>query len=450
MTLVPSIDYQSGQVTPPVSDPDSNRRVSAESAPGHVPTHFTPQIGRTISIIAGALCLVLGIGFFLVHHHRAALAETLKSQSAAAAAKPPAVDVVRVKYSPNTEPLTMPGGTAGWHESTIFARVTGYVADWTADIGDRVTEGQTLATIDTPDLDARLMAAKARLAGAIADVAVAQSSVALAQTTYDRWWKSPQGVVSQQERDEKKAELDSSVAKLKAANAQVDINQADVTNLQAFTKYKEVKAPFTGIITARRIDIGDLVSAGSTTATTSMYSIAQSDRLRVFIDVPQSASAGLRKDMHATVRSGVYPGRTFDGIIARTANSIDPAARTLRVEVDIKNEDFALVPGMYVQVSFDLIQKPLLQIPASALLFRASGSQIAVVGNDGKVHFQPVTIAHDQGDFVEIAASIAPDAKVALNLSSQIADGDPVTATEIDIPSPATQASQNSVPTPSK
>ncbi|HWE03639.1 MAG TPA: efflux RND transporter periplasmic adaptor subunit [Tepidisphaeraceae bacterium] len=403
----------------------------------HVPTHFAPRTGRTLAIVVSAATVLLAIGFLIVHHRKASFAESLASQKASAAAAAPVVDVARVRYSANTEPLTMPGSTTGWYESTIYARVTGYVANWTADIGDHVKSGQVLARIDTPDLDARLIAAQAKLAAAESDVSVAESAVALAKTTYDRWWNSPIGVVSQQERDEKKAEYDSSVAKLRAANAQVKINQADVTSLLAFTQYKNVTAPFDGIITARKIDIGDLVSAGSTSATTFLYSIAQSDRLRVFIDVPQSASAGLKVTMPAVVRAGEYPDRKFSGRISRTANSIDPASRTLHVEVDIENKDFALVPGMYVQVSFNLVQTPLLQVPASALLFRAAGTQIAVVGDDGIVHFQKVTIADDEGNLVDIAGGVAPNANVALNLSSQIADGERVTPSEIAVDAPA-------------
>lgn len=430
-------DPQIKQLPPP---PPTQRQGAADAKRHHhVPTHFRPGIERTLSIIAGALAVVLLIGFIIVHHRRAKNAEALEEQASAASAA--IVDVVRVKYSPDTSPLTMPGGTSGWYQSTIYARVSGYVATWTADIGDRVKKGEVLATIDTPELDARLAAAKARLAAANADVNVAQASVALAKSTYQRWWESPKGVVSEQERQEKKAEYDTSVAKLNAAEAQVQINQADVNSLLAFTAYKEVTAPFDGVITARKIDIGDLVTAGSTANTTFLYSIAQSDRLRVFVDVPQSASAGLRVGMPAVVRSSEFPGRNFDGRLARTSNSIDPASRTLHVEVDIENRDLALVPGMYVQVSFELIRKSLLEIPASALLFRAAGTQVAVVGDDGIVHFHNVTIVNDEGDVVEISADIPPTAKVALNLGNEIAQGQKVHAHEIDNPVGATQKS---------
>jgi RND family efflux transporter MFP subunit len=438
-----AIEKQNRQAPPALtvveSDSDSNRSAS-EHERHHVPTHFAPQTGRWLTILILVLAAAFVVGFFVVHHHRAELEASLKSEKDSSNAEHPTVDVVRVKYSADSEALTMPGTTAGWYEATIYARVTGYVASWTADIGDRVKKDQVLARIDTPDLDARLMAAKAKLAAAQADVTVSESAVTLAKTTNARFQAAaPEGAVSQLERDEKKAEFDSSVAKLKAAQAQVHINEADVSNLEVFTTYKKVTAPFDGIITARRVDIGDLVTEGSTTATKPMYTVAQSDTLRVFVDVPQSASAGLKVGMPAVIQATMYPDRKFSGNIARTANSIDPDSRTLHVEVDIKNSDFALVPGMYVQVKFELIQTPLIDVPASALLFRSSGSQIAIVDDDGKIHFQEVTIVHDEGDIVEISAGVALGAKVALNLSNQIVEGEQVTASDISDPSPATK-----------
>jgi RND family efflux transporter MFP subunit len=419
-----------------------------DTAGHHVPTHFGPLIGRIVGALVFVLILMLGTGAFFVHQRHAQATARLKLAASAVVGRPPVVDVVRVKYAAGADSLTMPGGTSGWYESTIYARVSGYVAGWTADIGDHVKSGQVLATIDTPDLDARLMAARAKLAAAESDVDVAQSNVALAKTTYDRWWSSPQGAVSQQERDEKKAEYESSVAKLKAAQAQIKVSEADVTSLVAFTEYKKVTAPFDGIITGRKIDIGDLVKADSASGTSFLYSIAQVDQLRVFVDVPQAASACLRTGMPATLHAGEFPNRKFTGKIARTSNAMDPASRTLRVEVDIENRDFALVPGMYLQVTFDVTQKPLLQVPASALLFRAASPQVALVSDDGKIHFQSVTIADDQGDLVDIGAGVSANEKVAVNLSSQVADGDRVTASEVDqspsAASPATQPSAGS------
>ncbi len=388
--------------------------------------------GRRILITVVVLAVVLAAAFVIRALVAGRQQKLLDEQTAAAASAPPGIDVVRVKFAPTTNLLKLPGETRAWYQSTIYARVNGYLAQWQADIGDRVSKGQVLATIDTPELDDQLAGSQAKLKASEADVNVMQANAAFAKTTYDRWWQSPKGVVSDQEREEKKAEYDSSVARLKASEAQVNLDRSAVDSLQALMKFKQVTAPFDGVITARRIDIGDLVTAGSTSSTTSLYTLAQSDQIRVFVDVPQSASVGLKVGMPTQTTASEYPGRTFEGKVARTADSIDPISRTLRVEVDIPNSDLALLPGMYVQVQFQLPQKGLIQIPASALLFRSGGPQVAVVDDDGKVRFVNIAIVHDMGDLIDIAAGLSSGDRVAMNISSQVTEGESVDATEVD------------------
>jgi RND family efflux transporter MFP subunit len=272
-------------------------------------------------------------------------------------------------------------------------------------------------------------------------VGVAQANAAFAKSTYERWRDSPKGVVSEQEREEKKAEYNSGEAQLQAAQAKVSADQADVDRLKALESYKQVTVPFDGMITARRIDIGDLVTAGSASSTTSLYTMAQIDKIRVFVDVPQQASAGMVVGVPADAVANEYPGRKFHGKIARTSNAIDPATRTLRVEVDINNADGALLSGMYVEVTFNIPHGELLQVPASALLFRASGPQVAVVGPDDTVNFRNVDIAIDDGDFVQLRSGVSAGEKVALNLSSEISDGEKVTATDLDATDKTAQVS---------
>jgi len=327
--------------------------------------------------------------------------------------------------------MKLPGETAAWYESTVYARVSGYISAWKVDIGDRVTKGQELCDIETPELDADLNASQAKLNVSKADVKIAQADTDFAKTTYDRWWQSPKGVVSDQERQEKKAQYDSSAAKLDAAKAQVALDQASVDGLLALEAFKHVTAPFDGIITQRKIDIGDLVTAGSMASNTSLYTVAQADKIRTFVDVPQNAAAKISVGRPATVVSDADRDHPFTGTVARTSNSINLASRTLKVEVDIANPNLALVPGMYVEVSFDLKQSGAMQVPASALVFRASGPLVAIVGNDNKVTFRPVTIAQDNGDFVQLSSGPEPGDRVALNISSQIADGDTVEPEEV-------------------
>jgi RND family efflux transporter MFP subunit len=191
-----------------------------------------------------------------------------------------------------------------------------------------------------------------------------------------------------------------------------------------------VTAPFDGVITERRVDIGDLVTAGSTASTTPLFGVAQYDQIRVFADVPQRVSAELAVGNTAQVLANEYPNKPFDGTISRTSQAIDPHARTMRVEVDLRNEGLALVPGMYVQVRFQLKPTKFLQVPASAMLFRASGPQVALIDGDQRVKFQDVSIARDNGKVVEIASGLSEGDLVAVNISNQIANGQKVTGTQ--------------------
>jgi RND family efflux transporter MFP subunit len=236
--------------------------------------------------------------------------------------------------------------------------------------------------------------------------------------------------VSDQEREDKKARYEGGIAQLNAAKARVELDQANVDRLTFLTKFKQVTAPFDGVITERRVDIGDLITAGSTANTTSLFRIVQSDQIRVFADVPQTASVHLDVGTQAEITATDYPGRVFKGNITRTSRSIDPRARTLRVEVDLPNKDFVLIPGMYVTVAFHLKPTTFVQVPASALLFRAGGPQVAVIDRSDTVKFQDVSIARDNGSVVEIASGLAEGDRVALNISNQIADGQKVTIAE--------------------
>ena len=215
------------------------------------------------------------VGFGLVYWVKSRERHELAAASVVDAARRPLVSVAAVRGGAGGRTLTLPGETAAWFEATIYARVNGYVAKWYTDIGDHVRQGQTLAIIDTPELDAQLVAARAQFNAAEAQVRVRVAEAALATTTYERWRDSPKGVVSDQEREEKKADFDSAEARLNAARAQVALNQADVDHYVALTEFKRVTAPFDGTVVERRIDIGNLVTAGSTAATSPLYRISQ-------------------------------------------------------------------------------------------------------------------------------------------------------------------------------
>ena len=396
-------------------------------------TRFDPDTGRRLKKGATIAAVVLAAAFLLVAIDRFIKARSVASATLAAAGAAPLVDAVRAKPLSGVQRLVLPGETAAWHTSTIYARVDGYVGNWFVDIGDHVKQNQVLALIETPDLDAELAAARAQLKAAQAQVLVRQAELEFARTTYERWRDSPKGVVSEQEREAKRADYDSSVARLKSAQADVALDTARVNKYAVLTEFKKVTAPYDGVITVRYIDIGNLVTAGSTSSTTPLYVMTQNDPIRIFVDAPQSAADDLLSNsgpVRIQTNGGV--ARDYVGKITRTANALNPQARTLRVEVDIPNPKQEFVPGMYVKVGFALPPRGLVQVPAAAMVFRASGPQVAAIDAAGKLSFRPVTIGRDDGRVVELAAGAAPGDVLALNVSSQISDGEKVRVNMLD------------------
>lgn len=382
---------------------------------------------RRMKRLAASVMLVLVLVFAVVYALRFASKRTLASETTARASATPVVRTVEIRPASGAQSLTLPGETHAWYESTIYARVNGYVAKWNVDIGDRVKKGQVLAEIETPELDAQLAAAQAQLQAAEADVKVREAEAEFARTTNLRWRDAAPGVVSQQERENKKAGYDSAVAQLAASRARVALDRAEISRTAALEKFKHVAAPFDGTIIERSIDIGNLVSAGSSGGTTSLYRLAQDDPMRVWVDVPQAVADDLMKvGVSAEVVTNENPSRRFKGEIARTTGAVEPQTRTFKVEIDVPNRDRTLVSGMYVEVAFLLPVHGLLQVPAAALVFRASGPQVAIVDADGRVHLHGVAIARDDGINVMLASGVGPGDKVILNLSSQITEGQQV------------------------
>jgi RND family efflux transporter MFP subunit len=388
---------------------------------------FDPHTGERLKRAAIIVAIVFGVAFVLVSVDRFFKAHSVARATQEAAAAPPLVDVITAQPVGAMQRLQLPGYTAAWHASTIYARVNGYVAKWFVDIGDRVRAGQVLALIETPDLDAELAGARAQLKASQATVLVRKAETDFARTTYERWRDSPQGVVSEQEREEKKEAYDSAVARQRSAEADAALAQAEVDKYQAMAQFKKVSAPYDGVITVRDIDIGNLVTAGSTSATTPLYVMTQNDPIRIFVDAPQSAADDLiNSNAPARIETSAGVTRDYDGKVTRTSQSLNPQARTLRVEMDIPNPKDQFVPGMYVKVGFGLPPRGLVQVPAAALLFRASGPQVAVVDPSGRITFRGVTIGRDDGSVVELSSGVAPGDRVALNVSSQIAEGERV------------------------
>ena len=401
-----------------------------QSFADHSSTPDKSHIDRKLKSFAGIVAVMLIVGFIVIQHVKSVDQRALKSAALRQASSPPPVDVIRVQNAPSSSHLTLPGETAAWYESTIYARVDGYVATWNVDIGDHVKKRQVLATIETPDLDAKLVAAQAKVKASKALVVARQAEADFAQTTYQRWKDSPKGVVSEQERDAKKAYYDSAVAELNQAKAQVGLDQAVADHYAALAQFKQVDAPYDGTITERNIDIGNLVSTDGRTSNTPLYRMVKDDPIRVFVDVPQSAASDIKVGASAKIKASNIPDREFDGKITRTSNSINSQTRTLRVEADIPNPDHALVSGMYVSVDFQVSTKGLVQVPAAALVFRSGGPQVGLVDGDNRLTFSKVRIARDDGNAVLLGSGVSPGDRVALNINNQIVDGDTVAVHE--------------------
>jgi len=420
------------------TDYGNDLAVHDESA---VSTQFHSDTGRQVKRVALVLIACLIAGFLIVRVDRFIKDRIVSGETEQAASARVPVDVIEAHPVGMARKFVLPGQTAAWHASTIYARVNGFVGKWVADIGDTVHKGQVLALIETPDLDAQLTAARAQLNAAHAQVLVRKAEADFAKTTYERWRESPKGVVSDQEREQKRADYDSAVARLESAEADVALDRAHVDQYVAMAQFKEVTAPFDGVVTERHIDIGNLVTAGSTNATTPLYVMTQNNPIRVFVDVPQNAAADLTEnplpvEVRASGSSQVYTAK-----VTRTSQALDQRSRTLRVEVDLDNPHQTLVPGMYVKVGFALQPKGAVEIPAAALTFRAGGAQVARVDSSDRVSFQHVTIARDDGNVVELGSGVSPGDRLALNVSSQVLEGDEVRPKLIETTVPARSAS---------
>ncbi len=309
--------------------------------------------------------------------------------------------------------LVLPGNMEAFTDTPVYARTNGYLRRWYSDIGAHVRAGQLLAEIETPEIDQQLRQSRAELA-------TAQATYKLAKSTAERWQTLRKTEsVSQQETDEKVGDLESKDATMEAA-------LANVKRLEETQGFQKIYAPFDGVITARNIDLGDLINAGSNGPGKELFHMAAVNRMRVYVQVPQMNSRATAPGLRAELAVPEMPGRRFAGRIARTSDSMDQASRTLRVEVDVDNPKGLLMPGELVSVHFKL-PAPVhsVTVPVNALIFRREGmSAVSVRG--GHVVLLPVTIGHDYGDALEVTSGLGPDEEIVVNPPDSIADGQEV------------------------
>ena len=324
----------------------------------------------------------------------------------------PIVAVLIPKAAPEDQSLTLPGTVKSWQDAQIYARTTGYVAKWYVDIGARVKKGQRLADLDTPDVDNELRQGQAQMRSD-------EANEKLAKVTADRYeLLVKRGLVALQTGDQY-------VAQLNADIATVEADRANVAKLENMEQFKYITAPFDGVITQRNLDVGALVDAGSTGS--NLFVIADTSKLRVFIDVPENYASSMHISMPASVTLSSYGAKPFTGTVARTADALDSNSRTLRTEIDVDNAGQALVPGVYANVKLAIATTANnFIVPANTLLFRSEGLRIALVDAQQRVHLQPVTLGRDFGNTIEVTSGLDANDRIILNPADSLYEGEQV------------------------
>src|SRR6266513_767061 len=358
-----------------------------------MPTH--PPV-RSVAVwgpIAAASVLVL---FVLIGSWRHVRAHNEQERFAQQINKV-AVDVISAQRDEKPKELILPGTFQAIKQTTIYPRSNGYVESWKVDIGDNVQVGQLLAEISTPEVDQQLAQARAQ--------------EEIAKVTADRWRDLVQkNVVSKQEYDQNEKAYEAA--------------KANLQQLEKVQGFQQILAPFAGKISARNIDVGTLVTAGTGNAGTPLFSIVQSDPLRVYVFVPQTNAASMREGLKAKILVQERPGQDFEGTVTRSAGALDPQSRSMQVEVQVPNHDGKLYPGMYALVNFLLPDDnaPIV-VPADAFVFRSQGPQVVTVTNDNRIHWQKISVGRDFGTQLEVLSGLSENAKVVMNPTDDLVEG---------------------------
>lgn len=362
-------------------------------------SHRWLLIGVTIAV----LLALIGIGLRIYAYWK--LSQETKQQAV------PTVRVIQAKPGPKIEEIVLPANVQAWHETTIFARINGYVINWLVDIGTHVKRNQLLATISAPEVDAQLRQTEA-------DLKTAEANNIIAQITAKRWVNLVKTEsVSKQETDEKVSDAAAKIAIVMATRANRD-------RLRDLVQYKQVIAPFDGIISLRNTDIGNLINAGSS-GTIPLFRIVQSNRLRVYVSIPQYYSANVAKGLTTRLYFREHPRKIFLAKLMDNANAIDVATRTLLAQFVINNSDYTLKPGSYTEVHLMLpVSKKNIRLPINTLIFRAQGAQIASLDSQSQVVLKSITIGRNFGDEIEILSGANPGDKIILNPPASIFDGE--------------------------
>ena len=371
-------------------------------------------LGMTVALILVAAVFISGVW------SRVSARRTLNTETAQVALT--AVSVVAPQQTGPAEEIILPGNVQPFITSPIYARTSGYLRKWTVDIGAHVKKGQLLAVIETPEVDQQLQQS-------LSNLNTAKANLALAETTKNRYeGMIRSNAVSQQD-------VDNAVGTYNANKAIVEANQANVKQLEALQSFEKIYAPFDGVVTARNTDIGDLINSGSAGGVkTDLFHIAQPGVLRVYVNVPEEYSQGIKLGMTADLSLAEFPGRKFQGNLVRTADSINMTTRTLLIEIDVKNPVGELLTGSYAEVHLRVpTHATTLSIPVNTLIFRSEGLRVGVV-KEGKVALTAVTPGRDSGNQIEITSGLKPDDQVIINPPDSIVSGQRVQIVQATLP----------------
>ena len=400
--------------------PPTGRDAAGSGSPGAQPAAPEVSRGSVLTLAVVLLVLAVVVAVFGIVSRQHARAELIHYTDAMAA---PPVSLAEPVFEKSATEIVLPGNMQAFTMAPIYARTTGYVKAWYRDIGAHVHKGELLATIETPELDQQLAQAKA-------DLATAQSNQSLAKVTADRY----QGLIGQNAVSQQ--DTDNAVSLLAARQTEVTSAQANVRRLEELQSFERIEAPFDGVITARNLDIGQLITtAGSTTTpgagtvngSKEVFDISAIGTLRVFINVPQVYAPDAKNGVTATLTLPQYPSRIFRGKLVRTSDAVDPATRTLLAEVDVDNRSGELLPGSYTEVHLNVSSAaPALIVPVSALILEPDGLHVATVDSSQHVHIVRVTPGRDSGSTMEILGGLAPGQPVVANPPDSLTDGEQV------------------------
>lgn len=361
---------------------------------------------RAGSSLAAVAFVIVATGTVIRDRHHQAIVTWTAAQTVTP------VTLAKLNFGATNGALSLPGTIQPYQKAAIFARVSGYLRNWQKDIGARVRAGETLGYIDTPDLDQQLDQAKA-------DLASANANKKLADLTASRWnaLVASQSV-AQQAADEKNGDAEAKSALRNAA-------AANVRRLLALEGFKRIAAPFDGVVTARKTDVGALINAGDSGQ--ELFEVADLSKVRIYVNIPQMFAAQLKPGMSATFDMPQYPGRAFNAVLVTTSHAIGDGSGSMLAELQADNASGLFEAGAYTQVHFNLgPDATAVRLPATALAPSDKGTQVAVVGVDGKAHFKTVQLGRDFGDSVEVVAGLSPTDRVIDNPPETLEDGDPV------------------------